>query len=98
MKQTLAALFVLIACAVHAQTLFTYGKNNVSKEEFLRAFNKKNTSASNTERAYRDYLELYTRFKLKVQAAYDAKLDTLSAQATELKNFRGQIIDGFMND
>ena len=98
MKQTLAALFVLIAYAVQSQTLFTYGKNNVSKEAFLRAYNKNNTTASNTEKAYREYLDLYTRFKLKVQAAYDAKLDTLSGQATELQNFRGQIIDGFMND
>ena len=98
MKQTLAALFVLIACTVQSQTLFTYGKNNVSKEEFLRAYNKNNTTSNNTEKAYRDYLDLYTRFKLKVQAAYDAKLDTLSAQATELQNFRAQIIDGFMND
>jgi len=98
MKQTLAALFLLVACNVSSQTLFSYGKSNVSKEEFLRAYNKNNTNSNNTEKAYRDYLELYTRFKLKVQAAYDAKLDTLSAQHTELQNFRGQIIDGFMND
>src|ERR1700733_4621827 len=98
MKQTITALFVLIVCATQAQTLFTYGNKTVSKEEFLRAFNKNNSSATNTQKAYRDYLELYTRFKLKVQAAYDARLDTLSAQATELKNFRSQIIDGFMND
>jgi len=98
MKQTLAALFILVACNVQSQTLFTYGKKNVSKEEFLRAYNKNNTTSNNTEKAYRDYLELYTRFKLKVQAAYDAKLDTLSGQATELQNFRSQIIEGFMND
>lgn len=98
MKKTIAALFVLIAFSVQSQTLFTYGTNNVSKEEFLRAYNKNNTSTVNTEKAYRDYLELYIRFKLKVKAAYDAKLDTLSGQATELQNFRGQIIEGFMND
>ncbi|HTE11118.1 MAG TPA: hypothetical protein VK645_09110, partial [Chitinophagaceae bacterium] len=98
MKQTLAVLFILVACNVQSQTLFTYGKKNVSKEEFLRAYNKNNTTSNNTEKAYRDYLDLYTRFKLKVQAAYDAKLDTLSGQATELQNFRSQIIEGFMND
>ncbi|MEO6314901.1 MAG: peptidylprolyl isomerase [Chitinophagaceae bacterium] len=98
MKQTLAALLLLIACTAQSQTLFSYGKKDVSKEEFLRAYNKNNTAGSNTEKAYREYLELYTRFKLKVQAAYDAKLDTLSGQATELQNFRSQIIEGFMND
>ncbi|MFT3932382.1 MAG: peptidylprolyl isomerase [Chitinophagaceae bacterium] len=98
MKKTLAAFCLLIALGANAQTLFTYGKNNVSKAEFLRAYNKNNTNTTNTEKAYRDYLELYIRFKLKVQAAYDAKLDTLPAQGTELQNFRGQIIEGFMND
>lgn len=98
MKKTITALLVLFASIIHAQTLFTYGNNSVSKEEFLRAFNKNNTSASNTEKSYRDYLDLYTRFKLKVKAAYDAKLDTLPGQATELQNFRSQIIEGFMSD
>ena len=98
MKQTLTALLLIIACSVQSQTLFTYGTKQVSREEFLRAFNKNNTTNNNTEKAYREYLELYIRFKLKVQAAYDAKLDTLSGQATELQNFRSQIIEGFMND
>ncbi|MEP7278235.1 MAG: peptidylprolyl isomerase [Bacteroidota bacterium] len=98
MKQIFVALFVLIAGSLHCQTLFTYGKKTVGKQEFLRAYNKNNTAGNNTEKAYHDYLDLYTRFKLKVQAAYDARLDTLSAQATELKNFRSQIVDGFMTD
>ncbi len=98
MKKNIAALLLLIAGAAHSQTLFSYGNNNVSREEFLRAFNKNNTAASNTEKAYRDYLDLYTRFKLKVKAAYDAKLDTLPAQGAELQNFRSQIAEGFMND
>jgi len=98
MKQMLAAIFLLVAGHLQAQTLFTYGPKTVSREEFLRAYNKNNTSADNSEKAYRDYLDLYTRFKLKVQAAYDAQLDTLSAQATELRNFREQIAEGFMND
>ncbi len=98
MKKTITALLVLISCCGYSQTIFTYGKNSVSKDEFLRAYNKNNTSNTNSEKVYRDYLNLYIRFKLKVQAAYDAKLDTLSAQKNELKNFRGQIIEGFMND
>ena len=98
MKKTIAALLVLLTGVAHSQTLFSYGSNNVSKEEFLRAFNKNNTAATNTEKSYRDYLDLYIRFKLKVKAAYDAKLDTLPAQAAELQNFRNQIVEGFMND
>lgn len=99
MKNLFSVIIALcIAGSMQAQTLFTYGNSQVSKDEFLHAFNKNNTNTSNSEKAYRDYLELYIRFRLKVKAAYDARLDTLPTQKTELQNFRGQIIDGFMND
>ena len=41
-----------------------------------------------TEKAYRDYLNLYIRYRLKVQAALDMKLDTLAGQITELAEFQ----------
>lgn len=81
-----------------AQTLFTYGDKPVSKEEFLKAYRKNNNSPKATEKSYNEYLELYTRYKLKVKAAYDAKLDTLPNQVAELQNFRSQILDQYMND
>jgi peptidyl-prolyl cis-trans isomerase SurA len=82
----------------HAQTLFTYGAKSVSKEEFLKAYNKNNTETAPTDQSYRDYLDLYTRFKIKVQAALDAKLDTLPNQQQELAAFRGQVVESYMND
>ncbi|HLO80178.1 MAG TPA: peptidylprolyl isomerase [Chitinophagaceae bacterium] len=82
-----------------AQPLFTYGSKQVSKTEFKRAYLKNNdTSASNKAADIRNYLELYTRFKLKVQAAYDLKLDTLLKQQEEVMNFRQQIEEPFLRD
>ena len=98
MKKILLLFCCLQSLWAGAQTLFSYGKTAVTKEEFLRAYNKNNTAQSNTEAAYKDYLELYIRFKLKVQAALDAKLDTLPNQQLELYNFRSQVIDNYMND
>jgi peptidyl-prolyl cis-trans isomerase SurA len=89
---------LLLASVTNAQTVFTAGKTTITKEEFLRAFGKNNTSNDRSEKAFRDYLELYTRFKLKVQAAYDAKLDTLSTQKAELENFRNQVAESYLND
>lgn len=80
------------------QTLFSYGDHPVSKEEFLKAFLKNNNQQSFSEKDYRDYLNLYIRFKLRVQAAYDQQLDTLASQKAELSDFRNQIIDEFVND
>ncbi|HVM87532.1 MAG TPA: peptidylprolyl isomerase [Puia sp.] len=82
----------------NAQTIFTYGDNPVSKQDFLKAYTKNNSEGKSTEKSYKDYLELYIRYKLKVKAAYDLKLDTLSSQTTELKNFRNQVADTYMND
>jgi peptidyl-prolyl cis-trans isomerase SurA len=80
------------------QTLARYGNHQISREEFLIAYRKNNTNTKATEQSYRDYLELYIRYRLKVQAAYDKKLDTLPGQITELQNFRSQITDQYSND
>ena len=98
MKSSILVFLLFAVAGIQAQTLFTYGKNSISKEEFLRAYNKNNTGSNNTEKAYRDYLDLYIRFKLKVAAGYEARMDTLRTQTAELQNFRGQIAEGFMND
>lgn len=98
--KALATAALILGCSATglAQTIFTYGKKAVSKEEFLRAYNKNNTTEQSTDKSYRDYLDLYTRFKLKVQAAYDQRLDTLPVQLAELSNFRLQVVDNYMND
>ena len=102
MKKFLQATILLIAIASSltgfTQTLFTYGPKSVSKEEFLKAYTKNNISAELNEKALRDYLNLYIPFKLKVQAAYDMKLDTLSSQRAELQAFRNQLMQGFLTD
>ena len=95
---SLIILLIFSSSAIFAQTLFTYGNQSVSKQEFLKAYQKNNTDKKSTEQSYRDYLELYLRYKLKVKAAYDLKLDTVSAQIAEMKNFRNQVVDGYMND
>jgi len=89
---------LLYSSGLSAQTLFTVDGTPITKEEFLKAFSKNNTGIVPTEKAYRDYLDLYIRYKLKVKAAYAAQLDTLPAQRTELQNFRSQVADAYMKD
>ncbi|PWT71488.1 MAG: hypothetical protein C5B59_18115 [Bacteroidetes bacterium] len=89
---------LLLADTVYAQTLFTYGAQPVSKQEFLKAYKKNNTKSKASAKSYQEYLDLYTRYKLKVRAAYDMKLDTLANQLADLQNFRSQIVDQYMNN
>ncbi|MBO9199499.1 MULTISPECIES: peptidylprolyl isomerase [Niastella] len=97
-KAALATSLIFMTAAANAQVLFTYGGKSVTKNEFLKAYNKNNSDTRPTDQTYRDYLELYIRFKLKVQAALDKKMDTLANQQAEWNSFRNQIIDGYVRD
>jgi peptidyl-prolyl cis-trans isomerase SurA len=92
------ALTIFFCSTLTAQTLFTCDGRDVSKEDFLRAYNKNNSKEKATAKSYRDYLELYIRYKLKVRSAYAMQLDTLAGQKTELQNFRSQIAENYMKD
>ncbi len=93
-----AICFFLISPNLFSQTLFTYGSHAVSKEEFLNAYNKNNSDSNAHHLTYEEYLELYSRFKLKVQSALDARMDTTAEQKNELEAFRYQLADNFMKD
>ena len=93
-----AAIFSLFSNIATAQTLFTYANKSVSKQDFIRAYQKNNIDQKPSAKSYREYLELYTRFKLKVEAALDLGLDTLDNQKAELQNFRMQIAESFVRD
>lgn len=89
---------LVLTCCVRAQNVFTIDNVPVSRDEFLRAYNKNNMAQKPTEKAYHDYLDLYIRYKLKVRAAFDAHLDTLPAQRAELQNFRSQVAETYLKD
>ena len=92
-----SSLFLLVS-GVHAQTLFAVDGTEVGKDEFLKAYSKNNSNQKPSEKSYREYLDLYIRYKLKVRAAYEARLDTLPAQRTELQNFRAQVAESYLKD
>ncbi len=91
-------VIVSLKFSVAAQTIVSYGSSSISKQEFLKAFLKNNNEVQPSAQSYREYLELYIRFKLKVKAAYDLKIDTLANQKAELIDFRHQVAQGFLND
>lgn len=79
----------------YAQTLFTYGSKTASSKNFLRAFNK-NPGEGDRKKAMEEYLPLYINYLLKVQDAYDNRLDTLPVQQQELMNYKVQLAEGYI--
>jgi peptidyl-prolyl cis-trans isomerase SurA len=99
MKNVVLILILLFSSNIFfGQTLAKFGNHIITREEFLNAYRKNNSRIKATDKSYREYLNLYIRYRLKVQAANDLKLDTLPGQVTELLNFKSQIVDQYMND
>jgi len=97
MRYIFSILLLTVVISSKAQTLFTYGTNKVDKAEFWRAFTKNNSGTAN-EKSIEEYLELFVRFKLKVQAAKEAKLDTLPTIQNDIAAFRAQMVEQFMRN
>lgn len=100
-KLVLSALALAFASsAAQAQTLFTYGGKPVSKQEFLRIYEKNNVNKKSdfSEAALKDYLNLYSLFKMKVSEAERLKIDTVPSIAAELDNYRHQLAKNYLAD
>lgn len=96
-KSLLCLILTALTLLVKAQTLFTYGTHAVSKDEFLQAYNKNPDTTGNRSEKLRQYLDLYTNFKLKLQAAYDEKADKNASLKAEAENFKNQLTDNLIN-
>lgn len=97
-KYFIVALAAFCGKTAFTQTLISYGNSTTNKEEFLRAYNKNKPATTDKAKAIKEYLELYTNFKLKVKAAQELKLDTITQIKYDVQNFRDQITDNYLND
>lgn len=64
----------------------------VTRSEFEYNYNKNNTDGVVDKKDLEEYVELFINYKLKVEAAIDDKLDTLSSYQTEFRQYRDQQI------
>ena len=90
----------LLCSSLTAQTLFTFGGTPVSKQEFLRVYEKNslNKKPDFSEPALREYLDLYSLFRMKVKEADLQHLDTLPSIEHELDNYRKQLAKNYLTD
>ncbi len=96
-----AAFYFFIFTPLSAQdpTLFSVGNVNVPVSEFKYIYAKTNQDKANfSEASLRDYLDLYTKFKLKVMKARDMRLDTIASLQSELDGYRKQLAKSYLED
>lgn len=73
-------------------TIMTINGQPVSRSEFEYSYNKNNTDGVIDRKSVDEYVPLFVNYKLKVQAALDAHLDTLPAFRKEFLGYRNQQI------
>lgn len=96
MKKTLFFLWLVgFACASMAQTdpvLMRINGKPVTRSEFEYNYNKNNSEEVLDKKTVEEYVDLFVNYKLKVQAALDAKLDTAESFRKEFRTYRDQQI------
>lgn len=81
------------------EVIFTIEGNPVTVDEFNYIYTKNNGEKADYSRAsVEEYLELYKKFKLKVQKAREMQLDTIPALINELAGYRKQLADSYLTD
>lgn len=79
--------------------LFSVEGVPVQKSEFEYIYTKTNgPNATFSKESLDEYLELYVKFKLKVQKAKEMKLDTIVSLQQELNGYRRQLADSYLID
>ncbi|MEN9611435.1 MAG: hypothetical protein RLZZ628_2249 [Bacteroidota bacterium] len=79
--------------------LFTVQGTPVNVSEFKYIYAKTNgDKADFSEKSLREYLDLYTKFKLKVARAREMRLDTIPVLKEELNGYRRQLADSYLTD
>ena len=94
----LTYIFSLVLCllaqTVAAQTddpiVMRINGKPVPRSEFEYNYNKNNTDGVIDKKSVEEYADLFINYKLKVEAAIDAKLDTLSSYQQEYRTYRDQ--------
>ena len=87
-------MLLLTATAIQAQTndpiVMTIAGTPVPRSEFEYSYNKNNTDGVIDKKSVDEYVDLFVNYKLKVQAALDARIDTTTAYLTEFAQYRNQ--------
>ena len=84
----LSAACLAIAQQVSDPVVMTVAGESITRSEFEYNFNKNNTDAVVDKKSVREYADLYAVYKMKVLAALEAKMDTISSFQKEFRHYR----------
>lgn len=99
---------LLIAFSLTVMGLSSYGQDDpivmkingkdIPRSEFEYNYNKNNSLGVEDRKGIEDYVPLFVNYKLKVEAAKDARYDTLTSFKNEFLQYRNQQIRALLVD
>ena len=78
--------------------LMMVGSETVTKSDFVKAYQKNSMLSEATEADLREYLRLYTDYRMKVQEAKAMKLDTAKVFQREWESYKNQYAQQYLID
>ena len=79
--------------------VMTINGKPVKQSEFVYSYKKNNGPDVLEQKTVKEYVDLFINYKLKVEAALDAKLDTLTSYNKEFRQYRDQqVLPTMIND
>lgn len=81
-----------VATGVDDPVLMVINGHEITRSEFEYSYNKNNTDGVLDKKSVKDYVPLFVNFKLKVEAAKDAGIDTVGDIRREINGYREQMV------
>ena len=106
MKKLFLSLCMSLCAAttLHAQSadpeVMKINGKSILRSEFEYFYNKNNeaTATAGSQTSVNDYVDMFINYRLKVQAALDEKLDTLSSFKKEFSGYRDAQLRPYLTD
>lgn len=95
----IGGIFTNLMAQNASDVLITVGDIPVTVGEFKYIYEKNNGQRANySKESLDEYLDLYTKFKLKVNEARQNKIDTISSLKEELDGYKRQLSNSYIMD
>jgi len=94
----LLVFFISPILAEKDPVIVTIDNKQITKNEFLRLYNKNNTNPKYDLKSLQEYMDLFINFKLKVIEAEHLGFDTVPSFKSEYKSYREELIRPYLTD
>ncbi|MBN2524686.1 MAG: peptidylprolyl isomerase, partial [Bacteroidales bacterium] len=88
----------LAVSQTNSEVLMKIDSKEISKDEFLRIYNKNKNIAEDHQKSIDEYIDLFINYKLKVLEAENLGYDTMSSFVKEMDTYTTQLTDSYFEN